>query len=68
MELKNKTRAELEDKVRKLERIIATKGVGSKQLQRAERIQRDINLALILGGLTVVIGLTAWTIYNYKGE
>lgn len=68
MDLKNKTRAELEDKVRKLERLIATKGVGSKQLQSAERIQRDINLALILGGVTVVLGLTAWTVYKYKGE
>ncbi|WP_234572518.1 hypothetical protein [Rhodohalobacter sp. 614A] len=68
MDLKNKTRTELEDKIKKLERVIATKGVGSKQLARAERIQRDVNLALILGGVTVVLGLTAWTIYQYKGE
>lgn len=68
MDLKNKTRSELEDKIEKLERTIAKKGVGSKQLARAERIQRDVNLALILGGVTVVLGLTAWTIYQYKGE
>lgn len=68
MDLKNKTRAELEDKIEKLERMIATKGVGSKQLQRAERIQRDVNLALILGGVTVALGLTAYTVYKYKGE
>lgn len=68
MDLKSKTRTELEDKVEKLERLIAKKGIGSKKLQRAERIQRDINLAVILGGLTVVLGLTAWTVYQYKGE
>lgn len=68
MDLKNKTRAELEDKIEKLENIIAKKGVGSKQLEKAERIQRDVNLALILGGVTVVLGLTAYTVYRYKGE
>ena len=68
MDLTNKTRAELEDKVKKLENIIAKKGIGSKQLAKAERIQRDVNLALILGGVTVVLGLTAWTVYKYKGE
>lgn len=68
MDLKSKTRAELEDKIEKLERMIAKRGIGSKQLARAERIQRDVNLALILGGVTVVLGLTAWTIYKYKGE
>lgn len=68
MDLKDKTREELEDKVEKLERLIARKGIGSKQLARAERIQRDLNLALILGGVTVVLGVTAWSIYNYRGE
>ncbi len=68
MDLKNKTRAELEDKIEKLERMIATKGVGSSQLEKAERIQRDVNLALILGGVTVALGLTAYTVYKYKGE
>lgn len=66
--LKNKTRAELEDKVERLEHIIETKGVGSDYLSRAKRVQRDINIALILGGVTVVLGVTAWSLYKYKGE
>lgn len=68
MSLKDKTRAELEEKVSRLEKMIAKKGVGSKQLARAERIQRDINLALILGSVTLVLGITAWSIYKYRGD
>lgn len=68
MDLKNKTRAELEDKIKKLENIIETRGVGSQKLKRAKRVQRDLNLAIILGGVTVALGVTAWSLYKYKGE
>lgn len=62
MSLKDKTREELENKIAKLENIIARKGIGSEYLSRAERIQRDVNLALVLGGITVILGVTAWTL------
>lgn len=68
MALKEKTQKELEDKINKLEDLIAEKGVGSDYLNRAERVQRDINLALLLGATTAVLGITAWTIYRYKGK
>lgn len=68
MSIKDRTRQELEERVQQLERIIARKGVGSEYLERAERIQRDINLALILGGAASILGLTAWLIYRSKGE
>lgn len=68
MSLKDKTREELENRIRELEDVIARKGVGSKYLQKAERIQRDLNLALILGTATAVLGATAWSIYKYRGE
>ncbi len=68
MDLKDKTRAELEDKIKKLENIIETRGVGSQKLERAKRVQRDLNLAIILGGVTIALGVTAWSIYKYKGE
>lgn len=68
MNLKKKTREELENKIEELENIIAEKGVGSGYLERAERVQRDVNLALILGGVTIVLGVTAWSLYKYKGE
>lgn len=68
MSIKEKTQKELEEKVEQLESLIAKKGVGSDYLNRAERVQRDINLALILGATTAVLGITAWTIYRYKGK
>jgi hypothetical protein len=68
MDLKNKTRAELEDRVKKLEKLISEKGVGSNYLSRAQRVQRDVNLALIFGGAAVVLGAAAWSLYKYKGE
>jgi hypothetical protein len=61
MKLKDLSRDELE-------KLIAEKGIGSDYLNRAERIQRDVNLALLVGSATVLLGLTAWTIYKYKGE
>ncbi len=61
MKLKDLSREELEN-------LIAEKGIGSEYLDRAERIQRDVNLALLLGSATVLLGLTAYTIYKFKGE
>ena len=66
MDLKEKTRKELEGRVKRLENIIAKKGVGSEYLEKAERVQRNLNLALILGSTAVVLGLTAWSIYHFK--
>lgn len=68
MSIKEKTRKELEQRVEKLENLIAKKGVGSDYLEKAERVQRDLNLALVIGGTAVVLGLTAWTVYYFKGE
>ena len=68
MALKEKTQKELEEKLNKLENLIARKGIGSDYLNRAERVQRDINLALILGATTAVLGITAWSIFRYKGK
>lgn len=66
MNLKKKTREELENKIEELENIIAEKGVGSSYLSKAERVQRDLNLALILGGVTAILGITAWSLYKFK--
>ncbi len=68
MSLKNKTQKELEAKIKEIERLIAEKGVGSDYLSKAERVQRDLNLALILGGAAAVLGATAWAVYKLRGE
>jgi len=66
MDVKEKARKELEDRVKKLENIIAKKGVGSEYLEKAERMQRNLNLALIIGSTAVILGLTAWSVYYFK--
>jgi hypothetical protein len=68
MSLKNKTKKELQNRVKELEDIIAKKGIGSDYLSKAERIQRDVNLALILGGTAVLIGATAWVLLKSREE
>lgn len=68
MSLKNKTKKELQSRIEDLERAIAKKGIGSDYLSKAERIQRDVNLALILGGTAALIGVTAWTLYKSTGD
>lgn len=66
MAIKEKSRKQLEKRVEKLENLIAKKGIGSEYLQKAERVQRDLNLALIIGTSAVILGLTAWSIYRIK--
>lgn len=68
MSLKKKTQKELQDKIKEIEHLIAEKGVGSDYLSRAERVQRDLNLALILGGTAAVLGATAWAVFKFRGE
>jgi len=65
MDIKGKTRKELEKRVENLERMIARKGVGSEYLQTAERVQRDVNLALILGASAAVLGLAYWAVSHF---
>jgi hypothetical protein len=66
MDIKEKTRRELERRVEKLEDLIAKKGIGSEYLQRAERAQRNLNLALMMGTTAVILGLTAWSVYWFR--
>ncbi|MFB6320220.1 hypothetical protein [Saccharicrinis sp. FJH54] len=64
MEFNEKIKKELEERIKKLEDIIAKKGVGSKQLKKARKAQRNINLAIIAGSLITITGITAWAISN----
>lgn len=68
MGIKEKSKKELEERVNKLERLIAKKGIGSDYLGKAERVQRDLNLALFIGTSAIVAGLTIWSIYHFSDE
>ena len=57
MKLKDLSREDLEE-------IIAEKGIGSDYVKRVKRVQRDVNLAILLGSASIVIGLTALALYK----
>ena len=62
--IKEKTLKELENKVNDLENFIAKKGIGSSYLSRAEKIQRNFNIGLFVGGVAIVGGIIAYTLLN----
>ena len=55
-------REEFEERIEKLENIIAKKGIGSKQLNKARKVQRNVNLAIFVGSLITVTGIAVWAI------
>jgi tetrahydromethanopterin S-methyltransferase subunit G len=68
MSLKEKTINEVESRIEKIERAIAKNGVGSSYLSKAERVQRDVNIGLALGGIAIIAGATAWALLSNDEE
>ncbi|WP_340104871.1 hypothetical protein [Rhodohalobacter sp. 8-1] len=64
--MKEKTVSKMEDRLNKIERLIAENGVGSDYLSRAERIQRDINIALFAGAVGLAAGVGVWAWFKMK--
>ena len=55
-----KVKEELESRVKKIEDFIASKGIGSSKLSKARKVQRNVNLGVLLGSLFTVAGVVAW--------
>lgn len=68
MEFNEKIKNELEGRIKKLEDLIAAKGVGSKQLKKVRKTQRNVNLAIIVGSLVTVAGITAWAVSSSSNK
>ena len=64
MEITEKVKEELEGRIKYLENLIAEKGIGSKQLKKARKTQRNVNLAILAGSLITVAGITIWVVSN----
>jgi tetrahydromethanopterin S-methyltransferase subunit G len=62
MNIKEKAFTEIEERIESIERAISKNGVGSKYLEKAEKIQRDVNIGLMVAGATALLGITAWSI------
>lgn len=67
MDITKKAKDELEKRIQKIENFIADKGLGSSYLARAKRVQRNINLAIALGSIITLAGITVW-ILNSSDE
>ncbi len=68
MDINEKTKTELEGRIKKIEDFIADKGLGSKQLQKARKAQRNVNLAIFAGSLVALAGITAWALSRSHEE
>ena len=64
MALKDRSEKELEERIKKLEKLIHDKGIGSGYLSRAEEVQRNLNLAVFFGGIAAVLGTATWLLYR----
>ena len=53
---------ELKGRIKDLEDLIEEKGIASKELKKIRKIHRNINLAVIVGSLITVAGITAWAV------
>ncbi len=62
MDINEKIKTELEGRVKKIEDFIADKGLGSKQLRKAKKVQRNVNLAVFIGSLVTIVGITFWAL------
>ncbi|SHM98810.1 hypothetical protein SAMN04488057_10575 [Cyclobacterium lianum] len=60
MDITKKAKAEIEDRLDRIEEFIASNGIGSTYLRKARKTQRDINLALVFGGMVTIAGIALW--------
>ena len=64
MEFTEKVKEELEGRIKYLENLIEEKGIGSKQLKKARKTQRNVDLAILAGSLITVAGIIIWVVSN----
>jgi hypothetical protein len=64
MDITKQAKEQLEKRIKTIEEFIAKKGVGSAQLAKAKKVQRNVNLALVLGSFMALAGITVWVLNN----
>ena len=68
MDITKKAKEELESRMQKVEKFIAEKGVGSSYLEQAKRVQRNINLGILVASVITLAGITVWVINRMEDE
>ena len=66
MDYNKDIKEKLEGRIKKLEDYIANNGIGSSQLKKARKVQRNVNVAVAAGSLLTVVGITIWAISSFK--
>ncbi|MEQ8474425.1 MAG: hypothetical protein RIC35_24725 [Marinoscillum sp.] len=51
---------ELETRVKSIEELIERKGIGSKQLNKARKTQRYLNITVLGVTVAAIVGIAAW--------
>ncbi len=62
MNIKEKAKEKLEQRVQRLEQLIEKKGVGSSYLDRAKQVQRSANVANVVSAAVTIVGISIWAI------
>lgn len=62
MDIKKRAKEELESRIEGIENFIAERGLGSTYLNRAKNVQRNVNLAIALGCVVTIAGITVWAL------
>lgn len=62
MDLRERAKEELESRIEGIENFIAERGLGSSYLNRAKKVQRNINLAIAVGCVITIAGITVWAL------
>jgi ribosome-associated translation inhibitor RaiA len=68
MDITKQAKEQLEKRVKKIEDFIAEKGVGSAQLAKARKVQRNINLVIVLGSFVTLAGVTVWVLNSMRED
>jgi ribosome-associated translation inhibitor RaiA len=68
MDITKQAKEQLEKRIKKIEDFIENKGVGSAQLVKAKRMQRNINLAIAIGSFITLAGITVWVLHSLSED
>jgi hypothetical protein len=68
MDITKKAKEELEARIQKVEKFIAERGLGSSYLEEAKRVQRNINLGILMASVITLAGITVWIINKMEDD
>jgi hypothetical protein len=60
MDIATKAKEGIESRLKSIEHFIEEKGLGSSYLTKARRTQRNVNLAIAVGTLVTMAGISIW--------